>query len=194
MAFIRLVEKDEVPPEVRAVFESGEQKYGKILNTWRAIAHNPAVFQAYLPYLMAVFGPGALNQRIKNLTPVRVGLLNHCRYTVSHRVSASRNQGIRDEDLIGLLRPAEHDYSPAEQAALAFADELTTKVDDISYAENPQGVRAETLQQVKEHYSDAEIAELALSVSLWNALTRFHRVMDLELDMPAPPPELDSAL
>ena len=92
------------------------------------------------------------------------------------------------------LRPAEHDYSPAEQAALAFAEELTTQVDDISYAENPQGVGAETLQRVKEHYSDAEIAELALSVSLWNALTRFHRVMDLELDMPAPPPELDSAL
>ena len=102
MAFIRLVEKDEVPPEVRAVFESGEQKYGKILNTWRAIAHNPAVFQAYLPYLMAVFGPGALNSRIKDLTAVRIGLLNHCRYTVSHRVAASRGQGIPDEDLIGL--------------------------------------------------------------------------------------------
>jgi hypothetical protein len=32
-----------------------------------------------------------------------------------------------------------------------------------------------------------------MSVSLWNALARFHRVMDFELDMPAPPPALDPA-
>lgn len=194
MAFIRLVEKDEVPPEVRAVFESGEKRYGKVLNTWRAVAHNPGVFQAYLPYLMAVFGPGAVNQRIKDLTAVRVGLLNHCRYTVSHRVNSSRAQGIPEADLIGLLNPQEHDFSVAEKAAIAFAEELTTQVDDISYADNPQGVSAGTLKGLKDHYSDTEIAELTLSISLWNALTRFHRVMDLELDMPAPPPELDSAL
>jgi len=194
MALIRLVDKDEVPTEVRAVFESGEQKYGKILNTWRAIAHNPAIFRAYLPFLMAVFAPGALDQRIKEISAVRVGILNHCRYTVSHRVNSSRNQGISDKDLIGLLNPAQHNFSPAEQAAMDFTDELTTQVDDVSYVENPQGVKAETLQRLKAHFSDAEISELALSVSLWNALARFHRVMDFELDMPVPPAEIDTAL
>ncbi|HEX9921701.1 MAG TPA: carboxymuconolactone decarboxylase family protein, partial [Anaerolineae bacterium] len=138
MTFIRLVETDEVPPEVRAIFESGEQRHGQVLNAWRAVAHNPAVFQAYVPYLMAVFGPGALNQRIKDLIAVRIALLNHCRYTVSHRVVAARKQGISDKDLIGLLNPPDYDYSPAEQAALAFAGELTTGVAGISCADNPQ--------------------------------------------------------
>ncbi len=194
MTLVRLVTKEEVPPEVRAVYESGEQQYGKILNTWRAIGHNPAIFQAYLPYLRAVFGPGALDQRIKELTAVRVGLLCHCRYTVSHRVSSSLKQGIDEADLLGLLNPAGHSFSEREQAALAFAEELTTRVDDVGYAENPQGVRPATLVRLKQLFSDAEITELALSVSLWNALARFHRVMDFELDMPAPPGALDAAL
>lgn len=111
-----------------------------------------------------------------------------------HRVASSRKQGIPDQDLVGLLDPPRHNFSEAEQAALAFTEELTTQVDDISYADNPQGVRVDTLQRLKDHFSDTEIAELGITVGLWNALSRFHRVMDFDLDMPAPPPELDNAL
>jgi hypothetical protein len=32
-----------------------------------------------------------------------------------------------------------------------------------------------------------------MSIAVWNALSRFHRVMDFDLDMPAPPPYLDPA-
>lgn len=194
MSLVRLVEKDEVPEEVRRVFESGEEQYGQVLNTWRAIAHNPGVFQAYLPYLRAIFGPGALSQRIKDLVAVRTSLLLGCRYSVSHRVASARRQGIPDRDLVGLVDPDGHDFTPEEEAALVFAEELTTRVDDVSFGESPQGVRAETLAAVREHFSDAEIVDLALSVGLWNALARFHRVMDLELDMPPPPAELERAL
>lgn len=194
MSLVRLAEKEEVPPDVQKVFESGEQQYGQILNTWRAIALNPAIFQAYLPYIRSIFTPAALDQRIKEMCALRVAILNHCRYTVSHRVSSSRRQGIAEEDIIGLLNPANHPFAAAEQAALAFTEELTVQVDDIRYAVNKQGVSQETLHLIKKHFSDEEISELAVSVGLWNALSRFHRVMDFELDMPPPPPELDAAL
>jgi hypothetical protein len=36
--------------------------------------------------------------------------------------------------------------------------------------------------------------ELVLSISLWNALCRFHRTMGLELDMPEPPEGVRAAL
>ena len=194
MTLVRLVEKEEVPPEVQAVYESGEQQYGQVLNTWRAIGHNPAVFQAYLPFLRALFSPGALDQRTKELASLRVGILNHCRYTVSHRVSSSRRASIEEDDLVGLLNPSEYSFSPAEQVALAFTDELTTNVDDVPYPDNPQAVSVQTLSQLKEYFSDAEIVELALTVGVWNWLSRFHRVMDFDLDMPKPPAEMDQAL
>jgi hypothetical protein len=33
-----------------------------------------------------------------------------------------------------------------------------------------------------------------MSVSLWDAMTRFQSVLDLDLDMPEPPPAVDSAI
>lgn len=105
-------------------------------------------------------------------------------------MASSRRQGIPEEDLIGLADPSTHAFSEQERAALAFAEELTLRVDDVPYAEAPQGVVRETLDAVKRHFSDAEIVDLAFSVALWNALARFHRVMGFDLDMPPPPAEL----
>lgn len=191
MAFIELVEKQGAPPEVLEVYEAGEAVYGQVLEAWKAIAHNPAILNGYLPYVRAVFGPGPLEQRTKDLVAVRICYLNQCLYSLSHRVFSARNQGIADEDLEGLADPGTHDFTAAEKAALAFAEELTTGPIAVGYAENPQVVSANTLAAVKVHFSDAQINDLAITVGLWNLLTRYHRVMDFDLDMPAPPAALD---
>ncbi|RMF82645.1 MAG: ATP-binding cassette domain-containing protein [Chloroflexi bacterium] len=194
MTLIRLVETDEVPPDVQEVFRSGEEKYGQVLNTWRAIAHNPEIFKAYLPYILAIFKPAALDQRTKELCALYVAILNHCRYTTAHRVASCRRNNIPEADMIGLLNIEGHNFSSSEVAALHFAEELTLNTDDISYRENKQAVSEATLSALKKHFNDAEISELSTTVALWNSLSRFHRVMDFELDMPAPPPEIDAAL
>lgn len=194
MTLVRLVETEEVPPEVQAVYHSGEQQYGQVLNTWRALGHKPEVFQAYLPFLRSIFGPGMLSQRTKDLVAVRICILNHCRYSTSHRVASSRAQGISDEDLIGLLEPEEHSFSPAEEIALVFAEKLTLDVSQVTFAENAQGVDPALIAQVRQHFTDTEIVELTLTIGVWNWLSRFHRVMEFELDMPAPPTAIDEAL
>jgi alkylhydroperoxidase family enzyme len=55
-------------------------------------------------------------------------------------------------------------------------------------------VSKQTISRVEQHFGDAEIVELAMSVSMWNLLSRFLRVMDFELDMEPPPPELEAAI
>jgi AhpD family alkylhydroperoxidase len=194
MALVSLINKNEATPEVRAILEANEKQFGKILHTWQAIAQTPVIFQAYFPFLRSVIGPGLLDQRIKELTALRVAILNHCRYTVSHRVASARKNGITEADLIGLRDPASYDFSPTEQIALAFAESLTTQVTQVNYSGNPQVVEPQILAGLKEHFTEPEIVELTLSISLWNALARFHRVMGLEMDMADPPVELDPAL
>jgi uncharacterized peroxidase-related enzyme len=191
VAYIELVEEAQAPPEVRAAYEESEATRGFVMETWKAIAHNPAIFAAYLGYIRAVFGPGELDQRTKDLVAVRCSHLNQCQYSLSHRVSASRHQGIDDEDLEALVDPTSANFTAAELAALAFATELTLGPQTIAYADNAQAVSAETLAAVKGHYTDAAISELAITVALWNGLNRYHRVMDFELDMPPPPGALD---
>lgn len=191
MAYIDLVEKDQAPPEVLAIYEDSEATRGFVMETWKAIAHNPEIFAGYLGYIRAVFGPGDLDQRTKDLVAVRCSYLNQCQYSLSHRVDASRSQGIGDDDLEALAEPTTDNFTAAELAALAFATELTLGPQTIAYAANAQAVSAETLAAVKEHFSDAAISELTITVALWNGLNRYHRVMDFELDMPVPPGALD---
>lgn len=196
MPNVRMVDRDEVPPSTQAVFDEGEARYGKVLDAWRVIAHSPQVFEAYIPFTQAVFGPGELDARVKQLSAIRVTLLNHCRYSLSHRVAAARKQGMSDEDLVALARLGESrdHFTDEELAALDFTDELTTRVDDVTYQEDPLGVTAETMQRLRNHFSEREIVELTMSVGLWNLLTRFLRVMGFDLDMPAPPVEMEAVL
>ncbi len=191
MAFIELVEKEQAPLEVLELYEKGEAASGLVMETWKAIAHNPPVLQGYMNYLQSIFKPGPLDQRTKDLVAIRICYLNHCLYSLSHRVHSARKQGISGDDIAGLADPPSHAFSAREQAALKFAEELTLNVGRVPYADSKQAVEHTTLEAIKEHFSDPEINDLAVSVGLWNLLTRYHRVMDFDLDMPAPPPELD---
>lgn len=194
MAFIDLVEKEGAPREVLATYEKGEAVYGRVLETWKALAHNPAIYEAYLPYVRAIFGPGALDAKTKDLVALRISHLNHCRYSLSHRVSSARTQGLTEEEIAGVIAPSGHEYDAATLAALDYASELTLLPSEVAFTDNRQAVSSEVLIAVKQHFTDAQISELTVTIGLWNALNRFHRVLDLDLDMPAPPSVLDPAL
>jgi alkylhydroperoxidase family enzyme len=191
---VRLVEKDEVPPEVLAVFESGEAQYGKILNTWRALAQRPEIFVAYLPYLRSIVGPGALDQRVKELVEVQTVLLNRCRYSVSHRIRSAKAQGVPEGDLVALAHGDLDRFDQRERAALELTRELTLNLPQTPFAENERAVSAELIERLRELFDDPELVELTATIGIWNALARFHRVMGFELDMDPPPREIDELL
>jgi AhpD family alkylhydroperoxidase len=191
---VRLVERDEAPPDVQAVFDSGQAQYGKLLNTWRALANRPEIFVAYLPYLRSIVGPGALDQRIKELVQVRVVVLNHCRYSVSHRVRSAKAAGVSEDELTALARGDLDGFPERERLALRYAGELTLKPTTTSYADEPGAIDPQLVEQLRASFDDAELVELTATIGLWNALARFHRALQLELDMDPPPPAIDALI
>jgi AhpD family alkylhydroperoxidase len=193
MAWVELADPDEATGETATSLAAGAAAYGTVLEAWKAIALVDGAFPPYLAYLRAVVGEGALDVRIKDLTAIRVGLLNGCRYSVSHRVASARRNGVDEREILAVAAPTSEVFDEPTLAALAFTDELTLAPPSVSVAEAPQAVTARTLDRVTAVYDDRQRAELALCVSLWNALTRFHRVLALDLDMPEPPAELDPA-
>jgi uncharacterized peroxidase-related enzyme len=184
---VGLVSKEDATPEVRAVFEAGEALYGRVLNTWHALAQRPEIFVAYMPYLRSIVGPGALDQRLKELVEVRTVVLNRCLYSASHRVRSARAAGVPDEDIVAVARGELARFSEREQLALELAEALTLQPASVPYADAPQLVDAATLERLRTSFTDPEIVELVTTIAIWNALARFHRVMGFELDMDAPP-------
>lgn len=191
MAWIELPDPDEAEGSLAEAFAAGEARYGQVLQTWRAVGMVDGAFEAYLPYLGAVVGPGRLPIRIKELSALRVGVLNRCRYTISHRVASARRNELPEPEILAMAAPDAADLDEPLAAALALTDAVTLAPPVTSYRAEPQAVDAEVLERCKAVFDDHQLAELTLSISLWNALARFHRVLDLDLDMPPPPPELE---
>ena len=194
MTLVQLVDPAAADPVAMPALESGRAQYGTVLNTWRALLHRPSIFAAYLPYLRAVVGPGVVDQRVKELASLAVTLANHCRYSASHRVRAARNAGVTDEELDRLAGGRTAELGAREALAIEYARELTLRPPELAAADVPAGVDEALLARVREAFSEPEIVELTATICLWNALTRFHRVMGLPLDMPAPPPAIEAAL
>ena len=184
---VALVSKEQAPPAVREVFEAGEGVYGRVLNTWQALAQRPEIFVTYMPYLRSIVGPGALDQRLKELVEVRTVVLNRCLYSTSHRVRSARAAGVSEEDVVAVARGDVSGFSEREQLALSIAEELTLRPTTVAYAEEPQLVETAMLERLRASFTDPEIVELVATIAIWNALARFHRVMGFELDMDAPP-------
>jgi AhpD family alkylhydroperoxidase len=191
---VGLVSSEDAPPEVQQVYASGEAVYGRLLHTWQALAQRPEIFVAYLPYLRSIVGPGALDQRLKELVEVRTAVLNRCLYSTSHRVRSAKAAGVPEGDLVAVARGELDRFDERERLALGLCEELTLNQASVPYADAPQLVDEAMLSSLKEHFSDPEIVELVATIGIWNALVRFHRLMGFELDMEAPPQEIAELL
>lgn len=187
MALIKLVDPTTLEGTPREVAESGIAQYGKALNTWQVIMNKPDLFTAYLPFLRQVAGPGVLDGELKDLSALYVGYLNNCQYTASHRSTSARAKGVSDDLMRAVVHEDWSGLSDKYQVALEYTKAITLLPTVLPYSEAPQIADEKLLGELKAHFSDQEILELTMSISVWNALARFHRVMGFELDMPEAP-------
>ena len=132
-----------------------------------------------------------LDGLLKDAVAMYVGVLNHCRYTVSHRSTSAKKNGASDEFLRKVAAGEWDGFDERTRVALTAARDLTVLPPQVPYAQLHQGMLPETLEAVARVFDDVERVELLVGIAVWNALARFHRVMDLELDMPPGPDGVD---
>src|SRR5690242_12153791 len=112
MPLVPLINPDDIDEADRPTMAAGEAAYGKQLNTWRAIAQRPGMFAAYLPFIKSVAGPGTVSGRIKDLTAIYVNVLNHCRYSTSHRCASAAAQSIPEADIVAAASGDHDSFEP----------------------------------------------------------------------------------
>ena len=194
MSLVPLLTRDHFSPRDQPTLDGAVEVFGQVLNTWAAIGHSPGLFSVYLPFLRQLNGPGALDDRIKHLTAVRVAVLNHCQYTSSHRSTAALGQGVEVDDLVAAAKGDLDAFTDRERVAILLAEEMTVDLPGTPKVDNVFGVSPDVRDVVQELFDPAEVVELVMCISLWNALSRFHRVMGFEMDMPLAPPAVEAEL
>ena len=91
MALVPLIDDDDAPAEVRAVYDDirATRKTDYVNHFWRALANDPRELARVWTHTRDVMGAGALDALTKELVYLAVSITNNCEYCIrSHRAGA----------------------------------------------------------------------------------------------------------
>jgi alkylhydroperoxidase family enzyme len=80
MSRLKRLTKDEVPPDVRELYEQMGKARGNVPNMFRVFAHRPELLKTMRAHLDAVTNGGTVPVRTKELVATLVSRINHCEY------------------------------------------------------------------------------------------------------------------
>jgi AhpD family alkylhydroperoxidase len=124
----------------------------------------------------AVRETGGLPPRLMELVRLRIAFHNQCRSCMSVRYQSAIDDGLTEDAVCSLARPAEApDLSEAERAALRFADLFATNhlaIDDAAY------------DDLREHFTEDELVALGLHCALCVGLGRLAATWHVVEDLP----------
>ena len=80
MGRIPLVEYDDAPPDLCALYERITAARGSVLNVYKGIANNSPALAALFELTMATYRSGSLEPRHQELAYLYTSTLNQCHY------------------------------------------------------------------------------------------------------------------
>ena len=173
MARVRDIGIDEVPEDAKPIYQRFADEYGPFLNQVKIFAHRPIALRHLMGMLLEMADNPILDKRYLEIAIVTVSAINRCDYCVAHHGPRLLNLGlprtvidlILDEDCPGL--------NPVDRMVRDYAAQVTrnhNRVGDCQF----DGLRA--------HFSEAQIVELTLRITLCTFFNKFNDVMMLEME------------
>lgn len=173
MPLLPMVEANDEPPELKAVFDQLRQTRGRVPGMYRTLAHQPAVLAAHRAYFHAALDAGILPRAFKEQVAFKVARLRGTAYcTGSHRSYALKH-GVSEAQLAAIDRG---DYSALDArgaAAMALAEAMLA---------SRKGVPAAVFAALKRQFGPAEIVELVSLVGIMELACTLAETFELAAD------------
>jgi len=143
------------------------------LNIFKMLAGSGPSFVPFMALINAYLNEGILNEELRELVILRVDHLCNSPYELHQHIRVSRTLGL-SEARIAATRDAipSPEFSPAENAALALADNLTANVKG-----DPRLV-----EEVRKHLGDGGTQELIIIVGVYLLVCRFLETLEIEIE------------
>jgi AhpD family alkylhydroperoxidase len=140
------------------------------------VSRLPAVAEALGGLTAALRTNGSLSPRLLELVRLRIAFFNQCRSCIAVRYQSAIDDGLDEDAVCSLERPAEADnLSDAERAALRFAELFATNhlaIDDAVYDE------------LRQHFSEDQLVELGLHCAIALGVGRLSATWDVSENLP----------
>jgi uncharacterized peroxidase-related enzyme len=185
MPRVSRLNRSEVSPELRCIYDRYLQQRGNVPYFFRTMAHRPQIFQTMIAHMEAVLSTGTLPTRLKELVVVRTSQLNCTEYCLTSHTAISLRLGWTPEHLAAL-----HDwktsalFTEAEKTAIHLAEAMTLHSHQFS---------DEEMTRLRSFYSEGEVVELMAAIGLFNYFNRFNNLLRMEPTQPASAEEMAQA-
>jgi len=164
---ISLLERDQVSPEIAAVYDALLKQRGVVPNMFKTLAHTPALAMGVAGFLKSLLSDGALPGWYKELVATRLSALLRSGYAVAGHALSARQKGASEAQIVAAQGDFEcGPFTETEKLGFRCADRLHQSagaVDDAFFA------------QLKSAYTDPQIVELVATAA---AFELFPRLVD----------------
>ena len=172
MARVRDVPSSELTPELAEIYERFAGSYGPFRNQVAVFAHVPAAVRHLMAMLMELREAKTLSKRHLELAIVTVSKLNECHYCVAHHAPFLAVEGISPEGVKRVLDYQDHpELDEVDRLVVEYAIAAWTRSNRI-----PEALFA----RLRRHFSEAEIVELTLRITLCGFFNRFNDALQIE--------------
>ncbi|MEM1232927.1 MAG: carboxymuconolactone decarboxylase family protein [Pseudomonadota bacterium] len=170
-----------IPPLDRAElpqFEDSFARYdairGFLPNSILTMGHRPNIASAFMALNQAVLYEGTVSEDLKMMVALMTSMATGCRYCQGHMANLSHVYGVADAKIAAIWDcEASELFTAAERAALVLAREA---------AGVPNTVESAHFDELKQHFSEAEIVELVAAIALFGYLNRWNDTMATEME------------
>jgi uncharacterized peroxidase-related enzyme len=175
MGVVNPLTKEQASPEVKTTFENLAARAGKVPNIFAAMAHRPAVLNAFLPLYKAVVNEGTVEAKYKELAYLRASMVNGCEYCTRAHIASSKGARVTAEQIAALpFYTRSPLFDEKEKATILYADRVTR---------GASGIRSPALQELRKFYDEGQIVELTLTICMANFTNRFNDATELIPDL-----------
>jgi uncharacterized peroxidase-related enzyme len=172
MARVRSIAADELSPELAGIYREFAGNYGPFANQVAVFAHVPAALRHLMPLLMELRAAKTLPKRALELAIVTVSQLNACDYCVAHHKPFLAVEGVSAAGADRLLAYRDHpELDGVDKLVVEYA---------IAASERPNRVPEALFARLRRHFTEAQIVELTLRITLCGFFNKFNDALQIE--------------
>ena len=118
---IPLLDRDQVPPEIGALYDALLQQRGVVPNMFKTVAHAPVLTLGFAALLKPLLSDGALPGWYKELIATRMSVLCGSEYATAGHATSAKQKGASDVQIAAVKSDFESGpFCDFESASAAF--------------------------------------------------------------------------
>jgi uncharacterized peroxidase-related enzyme len=177
MARVRGIVSAELPPDLAEIYERFAGEYGPFRNQVAVFAHVPVAMRHLMSMLMQLRAAATLPKRYVEIALVVVSQLNECNYCIARHKPFLAVEGLSLERIDRLLDQDNPELDDVDRLVIEYAQAAW---------EAPKRIRDSLFEQLRGHFSEAQIVELTLRITLCGFFNRFNDALRIEEEDAAP--------